>query len=422
MTAPDPDHQPDPASASPEALATGQRTLAAIVFTDTVGFSASMRRNEELTVRLVSRDFAYMKVTCEAFGGQVLKSTGDGLLMLFTSAVQAVACALEIQRDQLKRNLELSRNERLQHRIGIHLGDVFQHGGDAMGDGVNIAARLQTEAIPGGICLSKTVYDVVHNRLPFYVNDLGARRLKNIGLVTAYQISPTQTRSRFGLVWYQWRPWFLGAGWLLGSALLLFLVFRLGMYLEGHPYHSASSATSSPRTGVPPHNGAPNPAGTFPEPTTNPPGVITTATEQEFELAKFDYMRKYDFEGMRDWIATHEWPDKSTDTLDQQCQQFQHLLHWTQDQLHGYSVSRPLVVTGHRGKKTEFWTVSFGGLRMKTGYRVLTIVREQIAPAMLLEIIDELMKEHLVLGEPGVQLTQELAAYSEYYHVKLPDK
>jgi class 3 adenylate cyclase len=191
--------------------------LAAIVFTDTVGFSALMRKEEERTLRLVARDLAYMKTTCEAFGGQVLKSTGDGLLMLFTSAVQAVACALEIQRDLQKQYLELPRDERLQHRIGIHLGDVFQSGGDVMGDGVNIAARLQTEAVPGGICLSQTVYDVVNNRLPFYVNNLGARTLKNIGKVTAYQISPADgAQTNAWLSWYHWRTFMSGyAGWLL---------------------------------------------------------------------------------------------------------------------------------------------------------------------------------------------------------------
>src|SRR5271155_5678931 len=237
MTAPDADRKPEGVPIPPEALAAGQRVLAAIVFTDTVGFSKLMSKEEERTLRLVARDLDHMKAVCAAFGGQVLKSTGDGLLMLFTSAVQAVACALEIQRDFQKQNLELPRAERLRHRIGIHLGDVFQNGGDVMGDGVNIAARLQTEAVPGGICLSQTVYDVVNNRLPFYVNDLGARTLKNIGKVTAYQISPADgDRAQFRLAWYRWRSLLSGvAGWVLLP--LIVVIFWLGMHREWAASH-----------------------------------------------------------------------------------------------------------------------------------------------------------------------------------------
>ncbi len=109
MSAADPNPPPEPAPIPPEALAAGQRTLAAIVFTDTVDFSKLMRQDEERALRLVARDLEQMKTACGAFGGQVLKSTGDGLLMVFTSAVQAVACALEIQRDFQKQNLELPK-------------------------------------------------------------------------------------------------------------------------------------------------------------------------------------------------------------------------------------------------------------------------------------------------------------------------
>jgi class 3 adenylate cyclase len=228
MSAPENYNRPEFLPALPEALATGQRTLAAIVFTDTVGFSARMSKDEEETLRLVARDLEQMKVISAAFGGQVLKTTGDGLLMLFTSAVHAVACALEIQRDFQKKNLELPRAEQMLHRIGVHLGDVFLHGGDVMGDGVNIAARLQAQAVPGGICLSKTVYDVVNNRLPFYVNDLGARKLKNIGRVTAYQISPMEAGPGQRMAWYRWRPWIWRAAALLAIFVCVAIAFESG--------------------------------------------------------------------------------------------------------------------------------------------------------------------------------------------------
>lgn len=427
MSASDSNIKPDPIP--PEALAAGQRMLAAIVFTDTVGFSALMRKEEEQTLRLVGRDLDHMKTACGAFGGQVLKSTGDGLLMLFTSAVQAVACALEIQRDFQKQNLELPKAERLQHRIGIHLGDVFQHGGDVMGDGVNIAARLQTEAVPGGICLSQTVFDVVNNRLPFYVNDLGARTLKNIGKVTAYQISPADnTRASFRLTWYRWRSLISGMiGWIV-LPLIVGLVFWLGMHREWAASHQGQPGayTILPLPAPALAQGgaqkplAPVPAVSPPAPISgSAPGGLTTVSEQEFEMARFDYMRRYEFEEMRDWIATHDWPEKSSSVLNQRCLKLEHLLRWLQEGLHGYSTSQPLVVTGPHGKMTSFWTVSFGGLKMKTGSQILTVMREQIPPRMIVEITDELLKEHPVSAEENAQLKKELDVFSEFYHVKL---
>src|ERR1019366_8950737 len=159
----------------------GQRTLAAIVFTDVVSFSARMHSDEVGTLRLLQRDFAEMRRLCADFEGQVLKTTGDGLLLTFTSAVQAVACALAMQRQfAAEAKGQPSQGGALQHRIGIHLGDVLVQDQDVMGDGVNIASRLQAEAEPGGICISQTVYDVVKNKLEMNVVSLGARELKNI--------------------------------------------------------------------------------------------------------------------------------------------------------------------------------------------------------------------------------------------------
>jgi class 3 adenylate cyclase len=158
----------------------GQRSLAAIVFTDVVGFSARMQENEEATLRLLKQDFDIMREACVSHGGSVLKTTGDGLLLHFMSAVQAVACALAIQRAFAERLKKVSTEKPLVHRVGIHLGDVFVDKEDVMGDGVNIAARLQAEAEPGGICISQTVYHVVRNKLALQVTRLGPRELKNI--------------------------------------------------------------------------------------------------------------------------------------------------------------------------------------------------------------------------------------------------
>lgn len=161
-------------------LGSGQRSLAAIVFTDVVSFSARMQADEETTLKLLQRDFDAMREICIQHQGSVLKTTGDGLLLYFSSAVQAVACALAMQRFFAEQAKGRPAAESLVHRLGIHLGDVFVNDQDVMGDGVNIAARLQAEAEPGGICISQTVYDVVKNKLALHVTKLGPRELKNI--------------------------------------------------------------------------------------------------------------------------------------------------------------------------------------------------------------------------------------------------
>ena len=161
-----------------------KRTLATIAFTDVVGFSERVGRDEAGTLALLENDIATMRVICARHDGRIIKSVGDGLLLFFRSAVDAVECAVEIQS-----NFAPRRDHSLQHRIGIHLGDVFVREDDVMGDGVNVAARLQVEAGPGGICVSQTVYDVVKNALVLRVVALGPRQLKNYrGNLPIYRI------------------------------------------------------------------------------------------------------------------------------------------------------------------------------------------------------------------------------------------
>ena len=165
----------------------GQRALAAIVVTDAVGFSARMSVDEENTLQLIQRDLTLMATRCQEFEGQVLKSTGDGLLMYFVSAVQAVSCAIAIQKSLTAQSRDTND---LSHRIGIHMGDVFFNNSDVMGNSVNIAARLQTQAHPGGICLSKIIYDLVKVRLSLKADCAGPLKLKNIQEpITAYHIN-----------------------------------------------------------------------------------------------------------------------------------------------------------------------------------------------------------------------------------------
>ena len=166
-------------------------TLAAIVFTDTVNSTVLMLANQKIMKELLKRDFQLMTQICQSHQGQVLKNLGDGLLMYFDSAVKAVACAMQIQQAIATEAKTHTSGRNLEHRIGIHLGDVFLSGGDVLGAGVNIAARLQNIAEPGKICISQMVYDAVKDHLNLQVETLGERELKGVPYkVSLLQIIP----------------------------------------------------------------------------------------------------------------------------------------------------------------------------------------------------------------------------------------
>ncbi len=176
-----------------------QRSLAAIVFTDVVGYSALMARDEARAMDLFAQDLAVMRKICGRNDGQILKTMGDGVLMVFGSAVQAVASALEMQAAFTPTEPEAEK--RLVHRIGIHVGDVLLSESDAQGDGVNVAARLHEAAPPGGIWVSSTVYDIVKGRLPVTGVSRGNREFKNIPVpVMVFEISqggePAKVRTK----------------------------------------------------------------------------------------------------------------------------------------------------------------------------------------------------------------------------------
>ena len=167
-----------------------QRTLAAIVFSDAVNFSARMTHDEPGALKAVRRDLAMMSEVCARYDGRVVKNTGDGLMMLFASAVQAVHCAIEIQRVIAEAARIQPDAESFAHRIGVHLGDVVLTADDALGDGVNVAARLQEHAEPGGVCMSQTVFEVVRSSLAVAVESPRKLQLKNVETVDAIRIGP----------------------------------------------------------------------------------------------------------------------------------------------------------------------------------------------------------------------------------------
>jgi adenylate cyclase len=158
------------------------RKIAAILVADVVGYSRLTGADEDRTLaRLRALRSDLIDPAIAVHHGRVVNRTGDGALVEFRSVVDAVRCALEVQNGMLERNAGLPPNRRIDFRIGIHLGDVVEESdGDLMGDGVNIAARLEGIAKPGAICLSEDAYRQVKARLSLVVNDLGTTQLKNI--------------------------------------------------------------------------------------------------------------------------------------------------------------------------------------------------------------------------------------------------
>ncbi len=158
------------------------RKLAAILAADVVGYSRLAGADEERTLaRLRALRSDLIDPTIAVHKGRIIKRTGDGALVEFRSVVDAVRCAIEVQNGMVERNAGLPEDRRIEFRIGVHLGDVVEEAdGDLMGDGVNIAARLEGIAKPGTICLSEDAYRQVKGRLDFAVSDLGPTQLKNI--------------------------------------------------------------------------------------------------------------------------------------------------------------------------------------------------------------------------------------------------
>ena len=167
------------------------RKLAAILVSDVVGYSRLAGADEDrILARLRTLRSDLIDPTIAVHHGRVVKRTGDGSIIEFRSVVDAVNCAIEVQRAMVERNAEVAPDKRIEFRIGIHLGDVVEESdGDLMGDGVNIAARLEGICEAGGICLSEDAYRQVKSRLDLAVSDLGAMALKNIAEpIRAYSV------------------------------------------------------------------------------------------------------------------------------------------------------------------------------------------------------------------------------------------
>ena len=156
-----------------------RRKIAVILATDVVGYSTKMEENEDQTLKNLKVCRSIIDGLVKEHHGRIFNTAGDSVLVEFESAVEAVVCASEFQNTIKGRNNSVSEEDQMQFRIGINFGDVVIEGDNLYGDGVNVAARLEALAQPGGICLSKNVHEIVNKKTDFQFHDLGEQKVKN---------------------------------------------------------------------------------------------------------------------------------------------------------------------------------------------------------------------------------------------------
>ena len=206
-----------------------KRRLTAILAADAVGYSRQMSENEEAALRALTAQRAIIDSLIVAHEGRIFSTAGDSVLAEFVSSVEAVRCGVEIQEALQTRNEGVPEGRRLAFRIGINLGDVMVDGADILGDGVNVAARLEGIAEPGGICISSSVHDQIRGKLSLGFVDLGEKALKNIARpIRVYRFDRSGEQSGADRHGPPFRKLLLGVG-LAGLVLL----FAAGAWLAG---------------------------------------------------------------------------------------------------------------------------------------------------------------------------------------------
>jgi TolB-like protein/class 3 adenylate cyclase len=229
-------------------MARAERRLAAILAADVVGYSRLMERDEDLTLtRLKAHRREFIEPLIAEYQGRIVKLVGDGALVEFARVVDAVRCAVLIQQGMAEREAAVSEDRRIRLRVGINLGDVIcEADGDLYGDGVNVAARLEQLAEPGGVVVSGTAYDHLQGKLDLPLEFAGEQRVKNIErLVRAYRVRLDRTAVRFRLPFHRARRF----APLVAAALLLALAIAAGAWW--YSLRSPSDADGPPILGRP---------------------------------------------------------------------------------------------------------------------------------------------------------------------------
>jgi len=178
-------------------LSQGERRLAAVMFTDMVDYTTMSEKDEALALTLLEEHRQLLRPVFARHGGREVKTIGDGFLVEFPSALEAVRCSLEIQQLMYKRNQDVPSERKILLRVAVHLGDVEHRDGDVYGDAVNIASRIQSLADPGGVCITQQVFDHVRNNEEFRTEALGQNQLKNVQIPTmVYRVLPSTERTK----------------------------------------------------------------------------------------------------------------------------------------------------------------------------------------------------------------------------------
>jgi class 3 adenylate cyclase len=246
-----------------------KRRIAAILAADVAGYSRLVAENEEETLRRLASHREVFDDFVQRYGGRIFNTAGDSVMCAFDSAVEAVRAAIDIQESLRTRNRSDPPGRRLQFRIGITIGDVVERGTDLLGDGVNIAARLEGVADPGGICVSRSVHEAVANKVSVPFRDIGQRALKNIPQpVHAYAVAwpgelhdvsgdaprrvvPDKPARRIRLPWLTW----LGGAALVAAGVTL-VILRPEPPPEPPPVSKPASRPQT-RAKAPPEPAAP---------------------------------------------------------------------------------------------------------------------------------------------------------------------
>ena len=272
-----------------------ERKLATILSADVAEFSRLMGEDEEGTLRTFRGHKQVFESLVAMHRGRIFNTAGDAILAEFNSAVEAVRCATDIQAALRTRNDALPPNRQVRFRIGINLGDVMLQGADLMGDGVNVAARLQTAAEPGGICISGSVHDQIRNKLSLSFFSLGEKSYKNISQpVRTFSISEVEGAGTLPATKPDAPPAKSSAKWIIAAAVILLAGGGVWAYIAHQRSDAeqtqASTAATPPAipvttTATPsaePPSGATSPSGTpasaAPQPVVTPPANPPVAT------------------------------------------------------------------------------------------------------------------------------------------------
>jgi class 3 adenylate cyclase len=230
------------------------RKLAAILAADVAGYSRLMGIDEEGTLeRLKAHRRELIDPKIAEHHGRIVKTTGDGMLVEFASPVEAVRCAVEVQRHMVDRNVAEPAERRIEFRVGINLGDIIVDNKDIYGDGVNIAARLEGLAEPGGICVSGAVHEQIRDRLPYLFVDKGEQTVKNIARpVHVYGMSAPAVAAlpseRATLKEQTATPWFAGRGIAIAAGVAGLTTLGTGAWWFMSAQHLMSSMPATPAT------------------------------------------------------------------------------------------------------------------------------------------------------------------------------